>query len=77
MLPENYAVSCCECSVLSQCKIPEIQLDRWLVMCPAGCGHYLGACVETNGHIYGGHGCKVKIVKKDEEDDKEKKNVAE
>ena len=67
LLPGIFVVSCCACAVKAQCRLPEEQLDRWLLACPTGCGHYLGACLETTGNIYRSSGCRVARVGKEKD----------
>ena len=58
-LRRRAVVRCCGCGVTVAVVVPREEVDRWLVEC-AGCGHYLGACVETNGAMYArpGEGCR-------------------
>ena len=46
-------ITCCACRFTNRYDVPETMLDRWLLMCKSCCTHYLGACVETDGHLYG------------------------
>jgi hypothetical protein len=54
-------ISCCACRKKSVYAVPSGVVERWLLTCAGCCEHYLGACVETHGSIYGsgGEGCWV------------------
>ncbi|CCX31105.1 Protein of unknown function [Pyronema omphalodes CBS 100304] len=60
--PRFFAARCCACQEIRTYQFQMgymSDLDRWLVMCEACQVHTLGACIETEGNIYGGEGCTI------------------
>jgi hypothetical protein len=55
------SVVCCACQMREHYQIPQDAVSRWLVECKhCGPTHYIGACLETEGNVYGASfGCQV------------------